>query len=66
MSEHLRREKRLAPKAFEIAIFPKDRELHKKIEQRFGKMLEKGFIEEVLRLKERDLTEDLPALKSVG
>ena len=30
-------------------------------------MLEKGFIEEVLRLKERDdLTEDLPALKSVG
>ena len=30
-------------------------------------MLEKGFVEEVLRLKERkDLTEDLPALKSVG
>ena len=69
LSEHLRREKtpcRL--KLFEIAIFPEDREkLHKRIEQRFGEMLEKGFVEEVLRLKERDdLTEDLPALKSVG
>ena len=54
--------------AFEIAIFPGNREkLHKKIEQRFGKMLERGFVEEVLRLKERDdLAEDLPALKSVG
>ena len=30
-------------------------------------MLEKGFVEEVFRLKEReDLNEDLPALKSVG
>ena len=30
-------------------------------------MLEKGFVEEVLRLKKRDdLTENLPALKSVG
>jgi len=69
LSEHLRREKTACPlKLFEIAIFPKDREkLHKKIEQRFRKMLEKGFVEEVLRLKERDdLTEDLPALKSVG
>ena len=69
LSEHLRREKTARRlKLFEIAIFPKDRgKLHKKIEQRFGKMLEKGFVEEVLRLKERDdLTEDLPALKSVG
>ena len=69
LSEHLRREKTSCRlKLFEIAIFPEDREkLHKKIEQRFGKMLEKGFVEEVLRLKERgDLTEDLPALKSVG
>ena len=69
LSEHLRREKTACRlKLFEIAIFPEDREkLHKKIEQRFGKMLEKGFVEEVLRLKERDdLTEDLPALKSVG
>ena len=69
LSEHLRREKTSCRlELFEIAIFPEDREkLHKKIEQRFGKMLEKGFVEEVLRLKERgDLTEDLPALKSVG
>ena len=69
LSEHLLREKTACPlKLFEIAIFPEDREkLHKKIEQRFAKMLEKGFVEEVLRLKEReDLNEDLPALKSVG
>ena len=69
LSEHLLREKVVCPlKLFEIAIFPADREkLHNRIEKRFGKMLEKGFVEEVLRLKERnDLSEDLPALKSVG
>ena len=69
LSEHLRSAKADSPlKLLEIAIFPGDREkLHKKIEQRFKKMLEKGFVEEVLRLKKRnDLTEDLPALRSVG
>ena len=69
LSEHLLREKTACRlKLFEVAIVPEDREnLHKKIEQRFGKMLEKGFVEEVFRLKEReDLNEDLPALKSVG
>ena len=69
LSKHLFKAKASCSlKLVEIAIFPADREeLHKKIEQRFKKMLEKGFVEEVLRLKERrDLTEDLPALKSVG
>ena len=69
LSEHLLKKKSGCPlRLFEIAIFPGNREkLHKKIEQRFGKMLERGFVEEVLRLKERDdLAEDLPALKSVG
>ena len=69
LSEHLLKKKAgCSLRLFEIAIFPGNREkLHKKIEQRFGKMLERGFVEEVLRLKERDdLTEDLPALKSVG
>ena len=69
LSEHLLKKKAgCSLRLFEIAIFPGNREkLHKRIEQRFGKMLERGFVEEVLRLKERDdLTEDLPALKSVG
>ena len=69
LSEHLANAKASCSlELVEIAIFPAYREkLHKKIEQRFKKMLEKGFVEEVLRLKERkDLTEDLPALKSVG
>ena len=69
LSEHFFKAKASCSlKLVEIAIFPADREkLHKKIEQRFKKMLEKGFVEEVLRLKKRkDLTEDLPALKSVG
>ena len=69
LSEHLLKKKAgCSLRLFEIAIFPGDREkLHKRIEQRFGKMLERGFVEEVLRLKERDdLAEDLPALKSVG
>ena len=69
LSEHLANAKASCSlKLVEIAIFPEYRgKLHKRIEQRFKKMLEKGFVEEVLRLKERkDLTEDLPALKSVG
>ena len=69
LSEHLANAKASCSlKLVEIAIFPAYREkLHKRIEQRFKKMLEKGFVEEVLRLKKRkDLTEDLPALKSVG
>ena len=69
LSEHLANAKASCSlELVEIAIFPAYREkLHKKIEQRFKKMLEKGFVEEVLRLKERkDLNEDLPALKSVG
>ena len=69
LSEHLVNAKASCSlKLVEIAIFPACRgKLHKRIEQRFKKMLEKGFVEEVLRLKERkDLTEDLPALKSVG
>ena len=69
LSEHLLTAKVACPlELFEVAIFPEDREkLNKKIEQRFKRMLEKGFVEEVRRLKKRDdLSEDLPALKSVG
>jgi len=41
--------------------------LHRRIEERFDRMLERGFIEEVQRLRDRgDLTLDKPALRAVG
>lgn len=51
-----------------IALMPKDRALlHKKIEQRFDKMLQQGFIAEVeVLFKRGDLNPDLPSMRSVG
>lgn len=53
---------------FPLAIAPPDREtLHVRISQRFQKMLEAGFIEEVKKLFERpDLSPDLPSVRAVG
>lgn len=53
---------------YQFALLPKAREiLHQRIELRFDKMLEQGFIDEVIRLKQReDLNLDLPSMRSVG
>ena len=52
----------------QFAITPKDRAvLHQRIEQRFGKMIEAGFEQEVRALYERgDLHPDLPSIRCVG
>ena len=52
----------------QLAIVPRDRAiLHQRIAQRFERMLENGFIEEVKALRARgDLHEDLPAIRAVG
>lgn len=52
----------------QFAIAPSDRSvLHKRIEQRFKKMLEMGFENEVLALYQRkDLHPDLPSIRCVG
>jgi tRNA dimethylallyltransferase len=51
-----------------IAICPQNRTvLHKRIAERFAKMLHEGFIAEVEELQKRsDLSSDLSALRSVG
>ena len=51
-----------------IALLPQDRaELHRRIAQRFERMIEVGFVDEVRRLRERDdLHTGLPALRAVG
>lgn len=53
---------------FNFAIAPEDRAvLHARIAERFDKMLELGFIEEVQNLfMRKDLTLDTPAIRSVG
>ena len=53
---------------YQFALLPKAREvLHQRIELRFDKMLEQGFVDEVVRLKQRDdLNLDLPSMRSVG
>lgn len=50
------------------ALVPKKRQvLHKRITQRFYKILEKGFLAEVEELNKHSLiTADLPAMRSVG
>ncbi|WP_405023252.1 tRNA (adenosine(37)-N6)-dimethylallyltransferase MiaA [Marinospirillum sp.] len=55
-------------RALQLGLAPKDRKLlHERIEQRFVKMLEEGFIEEVAQLKQReDLHAGLPSMRSVG
>lgn len=52
----------------QLAIMPQDRAiLHQRIAQRFARMLENGFIEEVKSLRARgDLHKDLPAIRAVG
>lgn len=52
----------------QFAIAPEDRAiLHQRIEQRFHKMVEFGFEQEVKRLVERgDLHPDLPSIRCVG
>ncbi|MDW5378204.1 tRNA (adenosine(37)-N6)-dimethylallyltransferase MiaA [Halomonas sp. HP20-15] len=51
-----------------IGLAPADRAvLHERIARRFDAMLEQGFLDEVIALRERgDLSPELPALKSVG
>jgi len=52
----------------QMAIAPRDRQvLHQRIEQRFTKMIEQGFVDEVRGLFHRgDLHPDLPAIRAVG
>ena len=52
----------------QFAIAPENREvLHLRIEQRFHKMIELGFQQEVEKLYQRsDLNENLPSIRSVG
>jgi len=52
----------------QLAITPKDRKtLHERIELRFNLMLNQGFKEEVMQLKQRnDLHENLPSIRCVG
>lgn len=52
----------------QICVAPRDRAvLHQRIEFRFKRMLEQGFLEEVQALRARgDLSVDLPAVRAVG
>ncbi len=52
----------------QLALLPDDREaLHRRIERRFDRMLEEGFMDEVRQLYQRgDLHPDLPAIRAVG
>jgi len=52
----------------QIGLIPEQRsDLHQRIEQRFSRMLEAGFLDEVLALRSRqDLTADSPAMRTVG
>jgi len=58
----------LAREWLKFSIEPKDRKrLHQRIEKRFEHMLERGFLEEVKRLKQRPgLTAELPSMRCVG
>ena len=67
----LQKEQKAEPLPYEVlklALIPSDRAvLHKRIEKRFGQMLEQGFVDEVKSLRDRgDLHEDLPAIRAVG
>lgn len=52
----------------QIAVAPQERSLlHQRIETRFDKMLELGFVEEVAALRGRgDLHEGMPSMRAVG
>ena len=51
-----------------LAVAPRDRAiLHRRIERRFDKMLQAGFVDEVARLKARgDLHAEKPSMRCVG
>ncbi len=51
-----------------LVVAPKDRAmLHRRIERRFYKMLEQGFVEEVRKLyRRKDMHQNLPAMRCVG
>ena len=70
MSELCREDKpqALPYESLNLIIMPSDREtLHEKINQRFQKMLQQGFLEEVEKLfKRKELHADLPAMRAVG
>ncbi|WJW76846.1 tRNA (adenosine(37)-N6)-dimethylallyltransferase MiaA [Thiohalobacter sp. IOR34] len=53
---------------YKLVIAPPQRaQLHPRIEQRLGQMLEQGLVEEVERLRARDdLHADLPSMRAVG
>ncbi len=70
LSEHFRaqRKEELPFRLLKVALMPRHRGLlHERIEQRFRRMLEQGFVDEVRRLFERgDLSAELPAVRAVG
>lgn len=75
MTEHRLRQKNNQSHAAQLpynvaafAIAPQQRSvLHQRIEQRFGQMMEQGFIDEVRALQQRgDLHAELPSMRSVG
>jgi len=51
-----------------IIVAPQDRSiLHQRIEKRFKYMIENGFVDEVVRLRQRsDLSLNLPSMRAVG
>jgi tRNA dimethylallyltransferase len=59
---------RLPYSVAKIVISPTDRAvLHKRIECRFHSMLEQGFVDEVVRLRQRgDLNPSMPSMRAVG
>lgn len=58
----------LGYRTLKIVVCPESRaELHKRIEQRFGQMLEQGFMQEMRDLRERgDLDPVMPSMRCVG
>jgi tRNA dimethylallyltransferase len=58
----------LGYRTLKIVVCPESRaDLHKRIEQRFGQMLEQGFMQEMRRLRERgDLDAATPSMRCVG
>jgi tRNA dimethylallyltransferase len=59
---------RLDYRLIKLIFFPENRQhLHERIEQRFRKMIEQGFIEEVEQLKKYEhVSMDMPSMRSVG
>lgn len=62
------REEPLPFRVVKVQVFPEDREeLHRRIEQRFRRMVEQGLWAEVERLHARgDLEPSMPAIRAVG